>query len=202
VRATGEIGLFRVVGESAIAAGIRRIEAISGMEAWRRAQDELQLLRSVSARVNTPVAELERKVEALLTQQKELEKQLKAFQMKQAAETASALLRKAGTGTVPFIVENLGRVDGDFLQNVAEALRAEFKGAAVLVGTGPDSVALAALVSAEHTGKVQAGKLIQAIAPLVGGKGGGKPDFARGGGKDPSRVDQALSKARELLGAA
>ena len=81
-RATGEIGLFRIVGESAIAAGIRRIEAVSGLEAYRRANEELQLIKAVAGKVNSPVGELEKKIEALLAQQKDLEKQLKAMQQK------------------------------------------------------------------------------------------------------------------------
>src|SRR5205823_12181277 len=94
-RATGEIGLFRIVGESAIAAGVRRIEAMAGLEAYKRANEELALLKNLSGKVNSPVSELEKKIESLLTQQKELEKQLRAASKKKAAETASALVERA-----------------------------------------------------------------------------------------------------------
>jgi alanyl-tRNA synthetase len=97
------------------------------------------------------------------------------------------------------IVQNLGEVEGDFLQMVIEALRGQFKGVAVLGGSTNGAVTLVASVSPEFTKQIQAGKIIQAIAPLVGGKGGGKPDFARGGGKDPSRIEEALAKAKSLL---
>ena len=83
---------------------------------------------------------------------------------------------------------------------IADALKGRFKGVVVLGGGSENSVALVATVSPEFTAKVQAGKLIQAIAPIVGGKGGGKPDNARGGGKDASRLDEALAKAKSLLG--
>ena len=149
-RATGEIGLFRIVGESAIAAGIRRIEAVSGLEAYKRANEELQLIKTVAGKVNSPVGELEKKIESLLAQQKELEKQLKAMQQKQAAEIARSLAAKAQTiGSTPAIVENLGAADGDFLQSIADALKGQFKGVVVLGGTANSAVALVATVSPE-----------------------------------------------------
>jgi len=200
VRATGEIGLFRIAGESAIAAGIRRIEALCGLEAYRRASEELHLIRSLSAKVNSPVGELERKLESLLGQQKELEKQLKAMQQKQAAEVARGLAAKAQMlGPTLAIVENLGAADADFLQAVADGLRGQFKGVVVLGGAANNAVALVASVSPELTRQFQAGKIMQAIAPMVGGKGGGRPDSARGGGKDMARLGEALGRAAEMI---
>ena len=200
-RAAGEIGLFRIVAESAIAAGIRRIEAVSGLEAYKRANEELQLIKAVAGKVNSPVGELEKKIESLLSQQKDLEKQLKAMQQKQAAEIARSLAVKAqAVGSMPAIVENLGAADGDFLQSIADALKGQFKGVVVLGGTVNNAVALVATVAPELTKKIQAGKIIQTIAPIVGGKGGGRPDNARGGGKDVGKLDDALAKAKSLLG--
>jgi alanyl-tRNA synthetase len=200
-RATGEIGLFRVVGESAIAAGIRRIEAVSGLEAYRRVNEELQLIKAVAGKVNSPIGELEKKIESLLAQQKDMEKQLKGMRQKQAAEIARSLAAKVQTvGTTPLIAENLGATDGDFLQSIADALRGQFKGVVVLGGTANNAVALVATVSPDLTKKIQAGKIIQAIAPIVGGKGGGRPDNARGGGKDVGKLDEALAKVKNLLG--
>jgi alanyl-tRNA synthetase len=199
-RATGELGLFRIIGESAIAAGVRRIEAVSGLEAYKRANEELQLIKSVSGKLSSPVAEIEKKIEALLAHQKELEKQLGSMQQKQAAETARSLVAKARTlGPAPAIVENLGAGDGDFLQTIADALKVQFKGVVVLGGVAGGAVSLVATVSPEHTKQIQAGKIIQTIAPIVGGKGGGKPENARGGGKETSKLDEALAKARELI---
>ena len=199
-RATGEIGLFRIVGESAIAAGIRRIEAVSGMAAYNRASDELQLIKSLSGKVNSPVGELEKKIESLLAQQKDLEKQLKAMHQKQAAEIARGLVAKANTfGSTRAIVENLGTGDADFLQAVADGLKGQFSGVVVLGSATNGAVVLLATVSPELTKQIQAGKIIQTIAPIVGGKGGGRPDNARGGGKDVSKLDEALAKAKSLL---
>jgi len=199
-RATGEIGLFRIVSESAVAAGIRRIEAVAGLRAYQRMREDAALISSVAGKVNSPIHELEKKVDSLLAQQKELDKQLQAGRQKQAAETARGLLAKANNSVlVPQIVENLGVADGDFLQSVADALKGQFKGVIVLAGTANGAVSLVAAVPPDLTSKYQAGKIIQAIAPIVGGKGGGKPDNARGGGKDVSKIEEALAHGRKLL---
>jgi alanyl-tRNA synthetase len=200
-RATGEIGLFRIVGESAIAAGVRRIEAVAGLEAYRKANDELHLIKMLAGKVNSPVHELDKKIEALLAHQKELERQLKTAQQREASNAASLLLEEVKTiNGVPVIVHNLGAASGDFLQAIADSLKGRFKGVIILGGVADDAVALLAAVSPEFVKNVQAGKIIQQIAPIVGGKGGGKPDNARGGGKDAGKLDEALAKAKALLG--
>jgi alanyl-tRNA synthetase len=200
-RATGEIGLFRIVGESAIAAGVRRIEAVAGLEAYRKANDELHLIKTLAGKVNSPVHELDKKIESLLAHQKELEKSLRTATMREASNAASELLERVQTmNGIPTIIHNVGAVDGDFLQVVADSLKGRFKGVIVLGGATDGAVALVAAVSPDFTAKVQAGKIIQQIAPIVSGKGGGKPDNARGGGKDASKLDEALTKAKSLLG--
>ena len=165
------------------------------------ANEQLQLIKTIAGKINSPVGELEKKVEALLAHQKELERQLKAAHQKEAANAANALaaLSQVINGT-PTIINNLGRVDGDVLQHIVDALKSQFKGVVVLGGAANGAVTLIASVSADFTAKVQAGKIIQQIAPIVGGKGGGKPDNARGGGKDASKLDEALAKVKSLLG--
>jgi alanyl-tRNA synthetase len=201
-RATGEVGLFRIVSETAIAAGVRRIEAIAGLEAWRRADEELAMLKTVAGRLATPLPDLDKKIENLLAQQKELEKQLKALQQAQAAAQAKSLLGKAQSfHGVPVLIERFD-ADGETLQSIVNDLKGQFRGVIVLGGAASGAVALVASVSADFTAQVQAGKIIQQIAPIVGGKGGGKPDNARGGGKDVTRLDEALAKARGLLSSA
>jgi len=199
-RATGEIGLFRIVGENAIAAGVRRIEAVAGLTAYDVMKLDRELIKTVAGKVNSPVHELDKKIDALLAHQKELEKQLKSAQQKEAAGNAKSLLVKAETinGT-PAIIARVD-ADGDTLQTIADALKSQFKGVIVLGGAANGVVALIAAVTPDFTAKVQAGKIIQAIAPIVGGKGGGKPDNARGGGKDATKLDEALAKAKSLLG--
>jgi alanyl-tRNA synthetase len=200
VRATGEIGLFRVVGESAIAAGVRRIEAVAGLCAYHKARQEADWLGAMAAKVNAPIAELDKKIDALLARQKELEKLLKSLQQKQAADIARGLAAQAETfGALKAVVKNLGEADADFLQAILDCLKAQFKGVVVLGGAAGDSVILVASVAPEFTRQIQAGKIIQSIAPIVGGKGGGRPDFARGGGKDASQLDAALTQVKTLL---
>jgi len=199
-RATGEIGLFRIVSEAAIAAGVRRIEAVAGLNAWEVSDLEKERLKTLATKLNAPLGEIEKKLDALLAQQKELEKSLKVAQQREAAGRAKELLVAAETinGT-PAIIANLGIADGDTLQVVADALKSSFKGVIVLGGESNGAVALVASVSPDFTAKVQAGKIIQAIAPIVGGKGGGKPDNARGGGKDASKLDEALAQAKGFI---
>ena len=199
-RATGEIGLFRIVAESAIAAGVRRIEAVAGLEAYRKANDELHLIKTLAGKVNSPIHELEKKIEVMLAHQKELEKSLRTATMREASNAAIELLERVHTlNGVPAIIHNIGGVDGDFLQAVADSLKGRFKGVIVLGSAANGSVALVASVSSEFTAKIQAGKIIQQIAPIVGGKGGGKPDNARGGGKDAGKLDEALAEAKSLI---
>jgi alanyl-tRNA synthetase len=199
--ATGELGLFRIVGEFAIAAGVRRIEAVAGAAAYDRARQELLLLNQIAAKLNAPVGEIDRKIEALLAQQKDLEKQLKALQQKEAASSAKTLVAKAEPiNGIPSIIANLGSIEGETLQAMVNELKGQFKGLVLLGSHANNAVTLIASVSPEFTAKVQAGKLIQQIAPIVGGKGGGRPDNARGGGKDVAKLDDALGKAKTLVG--
>ncbi len=200
-RATGEIGLFRIVSEAAVAAGVRRIEAVAGLEAYRKATDEIALIKNLAGKVNSPVHELDKKIESLLAHQKELEKQLKSAQQREAAGSAKDLLAKVETvNGIPTIIANLGAADGDTLQTIVDSLKSQFKGVIVLGGASQGAVSLIAAVTSDFTAKIQAGKIIQTIAPIVGGKGGGKPDNARGGGKDAAKLDEALAKAKTLLG--
>jgi alanyl-tRNA synthetase len=196
-RHTGEIGLFRLVSESAVAAGIRRIEGIAGLEAYSVARAESDLLKALAGKVSAQGShDIEKKIESLLDQQKTLEKALKSAQQREASGKAKELLATAEGNA---IIANLGDVDADYAMALNDALKSHFSGIIVLAATGGGSVTLLANVGKEHQAKVQAGKIIQTIAPIVGGKGGGKPDFARGGGRDVSKVAAALAEARKLI---
>ena len=190
VRTTADIGLFKIKKESAIAAGIRRIEAVAGPAAqvWLEA-------RSTQQQVETEKA----KAKAI---QLELAKQRKVEQQKEARTLAQNLfageIRKSGG--ISFIIKDLGPVDGDFLRMVTEALRTEgFAGTAVLAGTKEGRCHFVCLVTPGLTGRLRAGEIIQQVAAVAGGTGGGKPDFAQAGGKDTSKIGQALAKAEDLL---
>ena len=200
VTGTGEIGLFRITGEGAVAAGIRRIEAVAGDEARRAAESDRERLRSIADKLGSPLADIEKKLAAFLSQQKEMEKALKAARQRESASVAAGLALKAETvNGVSAVIADLGHADGDTLQMAADALKAKFGGVIVLGGVSGGAVSLVAAVGNDHTAKISAGKIIQTIAPVVGGKGGGRPDNARGGGKDAGKLAEALSAARDFI---
>lgn len=204
VRATGEIGLFRITSEAAVAAGVRRIEAVAGLEARLSTKSDAERLQSLALRLGAPLAEVEKKLESILARQRELEKELESFRQREAASLAKELLSKgssATAGSIPSIVEEIPGADGNTLQGVADALKIHFDGVIFLAGTSEGAVSLVASTGKAHQASLPAGKLISAVAPLVGGKGGGKPDSARGGGRDASGLPAVLDKARELIAA-
>jgi alanyl-tRNA synthetase len=226
VRSTGEIGPFRIVKEEAIAAGTRRIEAVAGdaARAWAkeeaaRQQEKFETLArkkpDVSAlplfesdaattemlqQINARAAHLQKLDAEVRESEKKSAKAAEAELRSRAAQIANELARSyAGEN---FCVAEVQNGDGKLLQAVVDALRPKFNGPIFLVGATGGSVALFASIPKEMTTKFQANKVIQQIAPIVGGKGGGRPESAQGAGKDSSKIDQALAKARELLGAA
>ena len=201
-RTTGEIGLFRINAEAAIAAGVRRVEAVAGLVAAGQAREDAGRIAALAETLNSPVREIEKKIEASLGQVKKLEKQLKALRQSQAAGMARELLGRAKTiGGLQVVTANLGQADGDYAQAVIDALKGELEGVIVLGAVAGGRVVLLANVADSLTDRIQAGKIIQVIAPVVGGKGGGKPTQARGGGKDASKVDEALAKVAGLVAA-
>jgi alanyl-tRNA synthetase len=224
VRSTGEIGPFRIVKEEAIAAGVRRIEAVAGDAArtWAREEaarqhekfamlarkkpdlralpvfeneaDTAEMLRQIDARA----AHLE-KVDADVREwEKKTAKSAEAELKSRAAKIANDLARSHAGKT--FCVAQVQSAGAKLLQAVADALRPKFDGPIFLAGARDTSVALLASIPKQLTQKFQANKLIQQVAPIVGGKGGGRPENAQGAGKDATKIAEALAKARELLG--
>jgi alanyl-tRNA synthetase len=198
--ATGEIGLFRIVSETAIAAGVRRVEAVAGLRSFETASRESERLRALAAKLNSPLADVEKKVDALLVRSKELEKALKVASQRESADRARELAATAElVNGIPTIIANLGQIDADALQAIVDTLKTQFRGVVVLAASDRGAVSLAAAVSPDFTSRVQAGKLIQQIAVIVGGKGGGRPDNARGGGRERAKINDALAQARALI---
>ena len=199
-KATGELGLFRIIGESAIAAGVRRVEAVAGLVSAKQARVDSERISELAEMLNSPVKSIEQKVEQALEQVKKLEKKLKSIQQDRAVDTAKGLVAKAQeVDGVQFITANLGDSDGNFAQLVADALKSQFNGVLVLGTIGNGSVSLLATVPEDLTNKVKAGDIVRAIAPIVGGKGGGKATSARGGGKDSDKLDDALAKVPRII---
>jgi len=220
---TAEIGPFRIVKEEAIAAGTRRIEAVAGDAArtWAiqeaaRQQEKFETLArkkpDVAAlpvfqddatgtdtleQIDARAAQIE-KVDAEVREwEKKTAKSAEAELKSRAAEISSELARSHEGKD--FTVAEVPAADGKLLQAVVDVLKSKFKGPIFLAGTRDGSVALVAHVPTALTEKFQANKLVQQVAPIVGGKGGGRPENAQGAGKEASKINEALAKARELL---
>jgi len=201
VARTGEIGVFKITGEQSVAAGVRRIEAISGDYALAEYQRALSTLRSVSSLLNSGegdvVAALERQLEAT----KQLEKQLEALKRKAAGSTADSLLEEARTiKNVKVLAAKVTGFDRDALRQMVDTLRQKLgSGVVVLFSDDDGKVALITGVTKDLNSKLHAGKIVQELAKQVGGSGGGRPDLAEAGGKDTSAIETTLSTVYPLI---
>jgi alanyl-tRNA synthetase len=199
--ATGQIGLFKVVSEGAVASGVRRIEAVTGEAALRHVGQEEAALRESAGLLKIPPLELPRRLQKLLDEQKQLEKQLAYLEARLARSRAEDLVASAKeVAGVPVLAARLDGLDPDGLRSVVDMLRDRLPQGVICVGSSADGkVNLIASVSKDLTARIPAGKLIQEVAKVVGGGGGGRPDLAQAGGKDPSKLDAALALVPGLV---
>jgi alanyl-tRNA synthetase len=193
--ATGQIGLFKVTDEGAVASGVRRIEAVTGEHALAHVGREETALRESAGLLKIPPLELPRRLAALLEDQKRLEKQLAQLETKLARNQAQDLVTAAKqVAGVPVLVARLDGLDPDGLRSVVDTLRDRLPSGIILLGSAVDGkVNLVAAVSKDLAKRFPAGRLVQEIAKMVGGGGGGRPDLAQAGGKDVSKLDEALA---------
>jgi alanyl-tRNA synthetase len=193
--ATGQIGLFKVTDEGAVASGVRRIEAVTGEPALAHVAREEAALRESAGLLKIPPLELPRRLAALLEEQKRLEKQLASLEGRlarnQAQDLASTARQVAG---VPVLAARLDGLDPDGLRGVVDTLRDRLPSGVIVLGSASEGkVSLVAAVSKDLMKRFPAGRLVQEIAKMVGGGGGGRPDLAQAGGKDASKLDEALA---------
>jgi alanyl-tRNA synthetase len=193
--ATGQIGLFKVLSEGAVASGVRRIEAVTGDAALRHVVEEEAALRESAGLLKIPPLELPRRLQKLLDEQKQLERQLAQLEARLAKSRAEELVSAAKqVAGVAVLAARLDGLDPDGLRSVVDMLRDRMGPGIICLGSAVDGkVNLIAAVSKALSAKYPAGKLIQEIAKQVGGGGGGRPDLAQAGGKDPSKLDAALA---------
>ena len=193
--ATGQIGLFKVTSEGAVASGIRRVEAVTGSAALRHVGQEEAALREAAGLLRIPPLELPRRLQKLIDEQKQLEKQLAQLEARLARSRAQELVSVAReVAGVPVLAVRVDGLDPDGLRAVLDAVRERLGSGVICLGGVTDGkVNLVASVSKDLTGRFQAGKLIQEVARMVGGGGGGRPDMAQAGGKDPSKLEAALA---------
>ncbi len=201
VNRTGEIGVFKITGEQSVAAGVRRIEAISGDQALAEYQCTLNTLRSVSQLLNAGEGDVVAALERQLESTKQLEKQLETLKRKAAGSTADSLLEEARTiKDVRVLAAKVSGFDRDALRQMIDTLRQKLgSGVVVLFSVDDGKVALITGVTKDLTSRLHAGKIVQELAKKVGGSGGGRPDLAEAGGKDTSAVESALSTVYPLI---
>ncbi|MCC7496041.1 MAG: alanine--tRNA ligase [Bryobacterales bacterium] len=191
---TGDIGLFKIVYEGSISAGVRRIEAVTGEGALNRLQEASDALRRLAHLTNAAEPELVEQVEKILARERALERQVTELKTRVAHSQAAALEQQAREMKgVKVVAGRMEGVDRQQMRVLADSLRNKWGSAVIVLASAEESnVAIIAAVTKDITGKVQAGKLASAVAKAVGGKGGGRPDMAEAGGKDPSRLPAAL----------
>ncbi|MCC3501124.1 MAG: alanine--tRNA ligase [Microcoleus sp. PH2017_15_JOR_U_A] len=200
---TAEIGLFKIVSEAGVAAGTRRIEAVSGQAVLDYLNVRDRVVRDLGDRFKAKPEELPNRITNLQNELKDTLKQLAAVKSELAIAKSDQLLAKAESiGEFKIIVAQLGDVDAEALKTAAERLQQKLGNAAVVLASipEPDKVSLVAAFSPEVNKKgLQAGKFIGGIAQICGGKGGGRPNLAQAGGRDASKLQSALESARNLL---
>jgi len=201
VNRTGDIGLIKLVSESGIAAGVRRIEAVSGQGAIDFIEQQSGLLSNIASKVKSDVVGVVDKVEQLLTRNKSLEKEVAALKQKLAAQAGSELLSQAfEIKGIKTLIANLEGVESKALRGMVDELKTKIQSGIIVLATANDGkVGLIAGVTKDLVGKVKAGELVNMVAQQVGGKGGGRADMAQAGGSQPENIVPALATIEAWL---
>lgn len=201
VSATGEIGLFKVLSESSSAAGIRRVEIVTGSAALDYVSSLQNRLELIAGKLRAPEKLLEDKLDALIAKNKELEEELKKMNSKQGSEQVNTLLEQAeALDGYRYLAAEVAAENADQLRALGDSLRDKAPDLiAFLFAPQADKVSILCVAGSALANRFHAGKLVGQVAAVLEGKGGGKPDSAMAGGKDPSRVPEAIKAARELI---
>ena len=183
VQHTGDIGVLKITSESGIAAGIRRIEAVTGMNAVKNIQQSEQQLSELASQLKVKRPEVAQRVRTMADKQRDLEKQLERLQQKIASAQAANLLDEVQTiAGIPVLISTLSGVDGKSIRTLMDDIKSKLPDSViVLIGDKDEQLALAANVAKSVTDRIKAGDIIRHLAGELGGKGGGKPDYAQGG---------------------
>ncbi len=209
--ATGEIGLVKLVGEGSVSSGVRRVEAVTGTGSLREFRRDADVARVAGQAFGigsggaeeSPAAALRARVTAQEEEMKRLRRELEAMRMKSAsAATAGAATSAVEVKGVKVLAQRVDALDKSQMRNLVDELRGKLGSGVVVLGaaTAEGKVSLISGVTKDLTGRVQAGKVVSALAAMVGGKGGGRPDLAEAGGADAAGLDAALGKAAEVVG--
>ncbi len=201
VGATGEIGFMKIISETGIAAGVRRIEALTGPDAAKKQQKDEQLLFSLAQTLRCPAEELPAKIEKLLSRQKELEREVSQLTARLSTADLDTVVAQAKTvDSIKIITLQVPLDSPKTLREVGDRMRDKLgSGVAVLGGIFQDKVALLAIVSKDLTKRLHAGQIIKEVAALIDGSGGGRPDMAQAGGSKVAKLPEALKKAEDIM---
>ena len=201
VERTGDIGLLKIVSESGIAAGVRRIEAVTATGALDYVNEQSACLAKVAGLVKTDIAGVDIKVEQLITRSKALEKEINQLKQELAAQAGSDLMSSAiDINGVKALIADLNGVESKALRGMVDELKNKMQSGIIMLATANDGkVGLIAGVTKDLIGKVKAGELVNMVAQQVGGKGGGRPDMAQAGGSQPENITTALASVQSWL---
>jgi len=206
VRATGDIGSFKITADEAIASGVRRIRAITGFDAFERFRDDEKLIDASLGALNTQRDNLPNAIARLQEELKKTRKEMDELKLKiatgamsngSAGSDGDEAREINGVKVLGKVVEGL---DGSGTRQLSDTLLARLKSGVVVLGrTDEGKVGIIVRVSDDLTGKVKAGDIIREIAPIVGGRGGGKPDMAEGGGTEPEKLAEAIDASYGVI---
>ncbi len=204
VRATGDIGPFLITEESGVAAGVRRIEAITGAAAVAHAQADRSTLEDVVSTLSVTTDHAVETVQKLQAEAKRLAREVDQLKMKVALAGSpaqgAASDEPIDVNGIRLVTKRVSGLEKSALRGISDSLRDRVgSGVVVLASENDGKVSLVVSVTKDLTTKIQAGRIVKELAPIVGGGGGGRPDFAEAGGKDPSKIDELLAKAPEVL---
>ncbi len=200
-KATGEIGLFKISHETGVAAGVRRIEALTGPGAFQHLKREGEVLQESADRLKSKPLEVPEKVDRLFDATRALEREVQQLRAKLGAEMAEELLKKATQVSGVTVVTGLAEwCDQRALRELADRLRAKISSGVIVLATSSDGrVSWVAAVTPDLTSRLHAGKLVKEVASITGGSGGGRADLAEAGGKDPDKLNLALQLIPDLV---
>ncbi|NQV17825.1 MAG: alanine--tRNA ligase [Armatimonadetes bacterium] len=198
---TGEIGFFKMTSESSIAAGIRRIEAITGFAAEKYVKILEDEIDEIGRFLNTPQFKIMEKMKKIISENKELHLKIRGFRIKSSGSKMDELIKQAPIiNDIKVAAAKIKVSNPNEMRQIGDQLRDKLKsGIGVLIAETNGKVGILAIVTKDLTNKYHAGKIAGKIAEIVGGKGGGRPDMAMAGGKDVSKIDEAIKKVKEII---
>ena len=201
VTRTGNIGVLKIISESAVAAGVRRIEAVTGPEAVKFIKKEDHELKKVANMLRANPFEVAERVDKMMKHQRDLEREIEGLKGKLAAKESGDIIKKAKmVGEVKLLAEKVEVSDVKALRDFGDKLRDRMESGIICLGSQVGEKAmLLCMVTKDLAGKFNAGDIVKEIAPIVGGSGGGRPDMAQAGGTQPENIDKALAKVKDLL---